>query len=78
MPKKRDLDDLIGPTAAANILETSPETVRRWALRGVLASISVSGTGASPGRSLYHRADVERLAEQRRRGPKAAAAKLQE
>jgi hypothetical protein len=70
MTKQRDLDELIGPTDAAFILETSTETVRRWAKAGVLTPITITIPGGT--RSVYRRGDVERVAAERRKGPKAA------
>lgn len=65
MSKRKDLDDLIGTTDASHILMTSTETVRALAKRGELEAIPVSG------RLGFRRADVERLAAERRKGPKA-------
>jgi predicted site-specific integrase-resolvase len=68
MTKKRDDDlDLIGPSQVSHILDISTVTVRRWTKDGILPSIPVHGVGAA-----YRRADIERLAAERRKGPKKA------
>jgi hypothetical protein len=69
MPKRKELDDLIGTTDASHILMISTETVRALAKRGELEAIPVSG------RMSFRRADVERLAAERRKGPKATLPK---
>jgi hypothetical protein len=71
MPKKKpDPDDLLGPSAASHVLEMSTMTVRRLARDGFLTPVPIEGIGIA-----FRRAEVERLAAERRKGPKASKAK---
>lgn len=65
MAKKKDEDELIGTTPASFILEVSAETVRAWTDRGMLPFQVMRG-----GRRVFKRSDVERVAAERRKGPK--------
>jgi predicted DNA-binding transcriptional regulator AlpA len=68
MPQKKpDPDDLLGASEASHILKTSTMTVRRLAKDGILPSIVILGVG-----SAFRRSDVEKLAAERRKGPKPA------
>lgn len=67
MAKKKEPADFVGPTVAARILETSAETIRRWAKSGKLTPVPIDGMGA-----VYARSEVERLAAERRKGPQKA------
>lgn len=67
MPQKKpDPDDLLGPTAASHILKMSTMTVRRLARDGQLTPVPIEGVGVA-----FRRAEVEKLAAERRKGPKA-------
>jgi len=68
--KKPDPDDLLGPSAASHVLKMSIMTVRRYARAGILTPIPIEGIGIA-----FRRGDVERLAAEKRKGPKAAKAK---
>jgi len=68
--KKPDPDDLLGPSAASHVLRMSTMTVRRYAKTGLLTPVTIEGLGIA-----FRRGDVERLAAERRKGPKAAKAK---
>ncbi|MGH9311712.1 MAG: helix-turn-helix domain-containing protein [Vicinamibacterales bacterium] len=57
---KPDLD-FVGTAEAAQILQRTPDTVRYYERHGLLAAWRVGG------RRLFRRADVERLATERRR-----------
>ncbi len=68
--KKTDADELIGITEASHILRISVMTVRRWSKQGLLQpAVSITAVG-----SAYRRGDVEKLAAEKRKGPKQAKA----
>ena len=63
-PARASGDDLIGLSTAAAALGVSPSTVRRLADQGALP-----GTRTGGGHRRFRRADVQRLARERGRGP---------
>jgi predicted site-specific integrase-resolvase len=71
MPKKKpDQEEIVGTTDASHILMVSAETVRDFCDNGVLpCMLTTRGT------RFMKRADVERFAAERRKGPRAAKAK---
>jgi excisionase family DNA binding protein len=58
---ERDPEELLTPSEAAHILSLSSDTVRVLSDKGLLPTLRTMS-----GRRLFRRADVERLAEDRR------------
>lgn len=71
MPKRKppadDGSDLLTASDASHVLQTSLQTVRNMANRGELPHIRLVGGNRS---RLFRRADVERVAAERRKGPR--------
>lgn len=71
MPKRKpDDEEIIGTSDASHILECSAETIRLWCKKGTLVPF-IQTTG---GTRLFKRAEIEKLAAERRKGPKSAKA----
>jgi predicted site-specific integrase-resolvase len=68
--KKPDPDDLLGPSAASHVIKVSTMTVRRLARDGLLTPVTIEGIGIA-----FRRSEVEKVAAERRKGPKASKAK---
>lgn len=74
MSKKRDDEDaLMTVSDASHLLDVSVETVRNYVRRGQLDSQRTTS-----GYRLFWRSDVERLRDEKRKGPKGKAAKASE
>ena len=55
---KEELEELLTLKEAANILKTSPQSLRRWDQQGVLKAVRV-GTRRGIGDRRYRKADLE-------------------
>jgi excisionase family DNA binding protein len=61
------MENLLTPADAARILGVVPATVRQMALSGRLPALRTES-----GMRLFHRSDVERLADARREGDRSS------